>query len=128
MNAENIVRVHLKQAILVGYGEEEARYAKVLIGEEQVTPTRAHHNDIFILVTVIGYVRGYQGHNLAEPTKMLLSTSNILSIEYAKIEPTRYFSGKIDNVRIYLCGLYRAHAPHTYRGTGPMVDCPGKGY
>ncbi len=76
------VRVHLNQAILVGYGEE-ARYAKVLIGQR---PDSARISDEFQPFVIFGYVRGYRGYNLEQPTRLRLATDNILAIEDCKVE------------------------------------------
>lgn len=87
MNQENMVRIHLKQAILVGSGEE-ARYAKVLVGkrEPMTVADEGYLNKTIMTVMVIGYVWGYKGHTLEEPTRMRLASSNILAIEDVKVE------------------------------------------
>lgn len=85
MNRENMVRVHLQQAILVGYGKE-ARYAKVLVGEREPVGTEHYAGENLAPVIVIGYVWNYRGHNLAAPTRMRLAASNILAIEDCKME------------------------------------------
>ncbi len=85
MNGENLVRVHLREAVLVGYGRE-ARYAKVLCGKHEPMVDARYSGVPFLSMVVIGYVRNYQGVNLAEPTRALLAVSNILSIEDAKVE------------------------------------------
>lgn len=88
MNQENPVRIHLKQAILVGHGKE-ARYAKVLVGEQEALLDEGYPNQTIVVATVIGYVWGYKGFNLEAPTRMRLAHSNILAIEDAKVEPAR---------------------------------------
>lgn len=114
------VRIHLRQAILVGCGDQ-ARYSKVLVGEEQITPLK-RGSDIFMSVNVIGFVLSYQGHNLTAPIEMLLSTNNILAIEYMEVER--------HSEPIMWCKVRRAeepfHPPHHYHGRqGQAVHCPG---
>lgn len=78
------VRVNLKQAILVGYGEG-ADYAKVLIGEHRMTADVRLGAVVFHNYTITGFLRGYRGHirvfNLAHPATMKLAETNILSVD-----------------------------------------------
>ena len=87
------VRIHLKQAILVGYGDE-AKYVKVLVGERDTTlygQTQARTRSRSTPFVIFGFVRGYQGFTLAGgPIRMWVEDDNILAIEEARVEqPTR---------------------------------------
>lgn len=121
-NRENMVRVHLKQAILVGYGEK-ARYTKVLIGEHEVIATD-YHGQTFMTVVVIGYVHGYQGYSLDEPTRMGLATGNILCIEDAKVEHEDCRRAHAEIETVYCSQVY-PHAPHHWQKKPRTVHCPG---
>ncbi len=126
MNQENMVRVHLKQAILIGYGKE-ARYSKVLLGERQ--QVEVHDTVQFQSFVIIGFVHGYQGYNLAQPTRIAVADKNILAIEDAKIEPG---GGRMrppaPHVAVHpWCSLEHPHPPHTwFYGRGPDIHCPGQ--
>jgi hypothetical protein len=98
-NPEKALRVHLKQAILVGYGEE-ARYAKVLIGRRDATADYIHHATVFQSFIIIGFVHGYRDHNVAQPTQMYLADDNILCIEDCKIDPPRCERGQCHRVTV----------------------------
>lgn len=106
----HMVRIHLQQAILVGYGKE-ARYAKVLLGRYSPSTNARYAGEPFLSVDIIGFVREYQGHNLEAPTHMLLPIRNVLSIEDAKVERTPL-----------RCALLSYHAAHAIPGGG---YCPG---
>ena len=116
------VRIHLNQAILVGYGDE-AKYAKVLVGKRDRMDDIVLHRTEFRAFTIFGFVRGYRGFTLDQPTRMRLAESNILAIEDAKIERVDWHSVR------YLtkpCTRHNVHDPHTYQNKGPVINCPGK--
>ncbi len=126
-----LVRVHLKQAILVGYGDE-AKYAKVLVGERDRTlhgQTQAGTRSRSTPFIVIGFVRGYRGVNLAGgPIRMWVEDDNILAIEEAKVEQmTQTRPPASGDAAFRWCSKKNAHPPHTwqYDGGSPDSDCPG---
>lgn len=113
------VRIHLENAILVGYGDE-AKYAKVLVGERDTSPdgpTRPRRLATAFIIS--GFVRGYRDTTLARPTKMLLSDYNILAIEEVRVE-------QATRTEIEGCPQKQPHSLHTWQHSGSSImDCPG---
>ena len=83
------VRIHLRQNIMVGHGNE-SRYAKVLTGIRQHgLDERLSNGEQLLAFTVNGYVTGGINNfhiQVVKPHKMLLAGNNILSIEDMAIE------------------------------------------
>ena len=113
---DKLIRVHLRQAVLVVYGTE-ARYAKVLCGQHDPVMTERWGGVPFMSMIVIGYIHSYTGVNLATPTRMLLATNNILVIEDAKVE-----HAKPTGV-IVPCTRVDYHPAH--ESTMANMRCPG---
>lgn len=123
------VRVHLKQAVLVGRGPT-ARYSKVLIGERDPPGDEIYppNNDRLHAFLITGFMHGYQGRTFVPQTRHRLAASNILSIEDIEDEPAS--SAKVPDT--VWCSVSRVpgsvHAPHHYHGVdGRILRCPGWG-
>ena len=84
-NPENLVRIHLRQALLLGQGKG-AKYAHTLIGERLPPLGEQYGGTGFVAVNVFGFVRGGVDGHLEHPARHLLAANNILSIEDVKIE------------------------------------------
>lgn len=96
MSDHQHVRVHLRQAILVGHSPG-ARYAKVLTGIRQpLLDQRLTNGEQLIAVDVFGIVTA--GRNTFEGTPFpphthLLASYNVLSIEDMALAPNMHFEG-----------------------------------
>ena len=84
------VRIHLKQAILVGIGNHQ-RYAKVLVGEHEPGTDIRHGVTTFQTFVVCGYVFSYKYHKLPAPAITYLADTNILAVE-DHTEPTAEYT------------------------------------
>ena len=115
------IRVHLKQAILVG-PDDEARYSKVLIAERESLVDYRRPDITYQAFTVSGYVWGYRRHELPRPTRIWLSDRNILAIDNLEAEPR-----VSQPIKIKACASSWPHVPHTFRDVGPVTNCPGGG-
>ncbi|KKK62740.1 hypothetical protein LCGC14_3001310, partial [marine sediment metagenome] len=114
---------------LVGYGDE-AKYAKVLIGERIALNFLQRLSGMsYPAFIVIGFMQGYRGVNLAGgPIRMWVEDDNILAIEEAKMEQTtRTRPPASDDTACRWCSKKNVHGPHTwqYDGGSPDFDCPG---
>lgn len=126
------VRIHLKQAILIGDGDE-ARYAKVLVGKRDPSSDLVSHRVVvFHAFMISGFVRGYRDATLSIPTLHRLADSNILSVEDVTVDtccdvgPPHAPNWLHARRRIKLCSQENVHPPHTWQYTGSLViNCPG---
>lgn len=84
-NPENLVRVHLDRAVLLGFGQK-IKYTHTLVGERQPPLGEQHGNVNFVAVNVCGFMRGGKYFNLDRPALHLLANHNILSIESLEVE------------------------------------------
>ncbi len=115
------VRIHLKQAILVGYGHE-AKYAKVLVGERELRPITPHHGTVYQSFVIRSFVQNYRESRLIQHPRILLANSNILAIEDMEIENEPWQARRCQTKT---CAKPYAHAAHTFRNAGPVIQCPG---
>lgn len=120
------VRIHLENAILVGCGDE-AKYAKVLIGERSATPYAQKHARLSTEFLIFGFVRGYREITLEQPTKMLLADYNILAIAEVRVVEKMRPPAPMDAIWPW-CANKHPHSAHpwTYSGSPTdSIDCPG---
>lgn len=86
MNPDNnLVRVHLRQVMLIGWGEA-AQYSHTLVGERQPLADEQHGKENFVAINVTDFVRGGVSRNLERPALHLLAASNILSVEKVRAD------------------------------------------
>ncbi len=95
-NPEHLVRVHLRQALLLSHGKE-ARYAHTLVGERKQPLGEQYGGTNFVAVNVHGFLRGGVRVTLERPTLHLLASNNILSIEDLKMNERCCSSGIADD-------------------------------
>ncbi len=135
MSDHTHVRVHLRQVIMVGDGNQ-ARYAKVLTGIRQpLFNQRLSNGEALVAVDVYGCVTG--GTNSfrvtpVEPHTHLLAASNILSIEDMALAPNQHFEDcppsvpqpwQARRMQTAVCGHPEPHAAHQYHRS--VAHCPG---
>ena len=134
MNDHQGIRVHLRQNIMVGHGQE-ARYTKVITGIRQHgLDERLTSGEQLVAITVRGYVTGGINNFHVEPVEPhvhLLTSSNILSIEdmvlardaHCEACPPR--ETECRQIKTQPCTMREYHAAHEYHDPRAMISCPG---
>lgn len=82
----NLVRIHLEKAILVG----SQRYSKVLIGEARPEADLTQSGRVLRTFEISGYIVSYKYHALTGPTVYNLAESNILAVNEYTVPGNTY--------------------------------------